>query len=327
MALDGRLLARARERLAARREANIAERDRREAEAYAAAPELRDIDADLRALVGRVVDLAGRGTPDTEGLEQIRQESLELCAKKAETLVAHGFPADYLDDIVDCPRCGDTGYAKDGSICFCLQKLYEEEVAKDLSAGMKAGEEGFADFRLDYYQGEARECMEKTLKLARAYAEGFDADSGNLLLQGGTGLGKTFLSGCIAKTVSDKGFSVVYETAQEAFAAFEEQKFSRDAETYAAASEKVKRIMDCQLLILDDLGTELTTSFTQSALYYIVNSRLTAHQQTVISTNLNDAELSERYLPQIASRIGGEYDTLLFLGEDIRAIRRRERYS
>jgi len=167
MALDGRLLARARERLAARREANIAERDRREAEAYAAAPELRDIDADLRALVGRVVDLAGRGTPDTEGLEQIRQESLELCAKKAETLTAHGFPPDYLDDIVDCPRCGDTGYAKDGSICFCLQKLYEEEVAKDLSAGMKAGEEGFADFRLDYYQGEARECMEKTLKLAR----------------------------------------------------------------------------------------------------------------------------------------------------------------
>ncbi len=85
--------------------------------------------------------------------------------------------------------------------------------------------------------------------------------------------------------------------------------------------------MACQLLILDDLGTELTTSFTQSALYYIVNSRLAAHTQTVISTNLSDGELAERYLPQIVSRIGGEYDTLLFMGEDIRAIRRRERYS
>lgn len=327
MALDGRLLARARERLAVRREANSAERDRRETEAYAAAPELRRIDAELRALVGRVVDLAGRGATDPEGLEQVRRESLELCARKAETLVAHGFAPNYLDDIVDCPRCGDTGYTKDGSVCFCLQKLYEEELAKDLSAGMRAGAENFTDFRLDYYQGEARECMELTLAAARGYAESFGANSGNLLLQGGTGLGKTFLSGCIARTVSARGFSVVYETAQEAFAAFEEQKFSRDAETYAAASEKVKRIMACQLLILDDLGTELTTSFTQSALYYIVNSRLAAHTQTVISTNLSDGELAERYLPQIVSRIGGEYDTLLFMGEDIRAIRRRERYS
>ena len=121
MALDGRLLARARERLAARREANNAERDRREAEVCAAAPEIRRIDAALRSLVGRVIDLTGQGAPDADGLERIRAESMELCARKAEMLVAHGFPADYLDDIVDCPRCGDTGYTKDGSMCFCLQ--------------------------------------------------------------------------------------------------------------------------------------------------------------------------------------------------------------
>ena len=327
MALDGRLLARARERLAARKEANTAERDRREAEVYAAIPEIRRIDAALRGLVGRVVELAGQGAPDAAGLERIRSESLDLCARKAEMLVAHGFASDYLDDIVDCPRCGDTGYTRSGGICFCLQKLYEEEKAKELSAGQAIGARSFADFRLDYYQGEARECMELTLAAARSYAEGFGPASGNLLLQGGTGLGKTLLSMCIARAVSERGFSVVYETAQEAFAAFEEQKFSRDAETYAAASEKVRRILNCDLLVLDDLGTELTTSFTQSALYNIVNSRLTAQKQTVISTNLTDAELSARYLPQIVSRVAGEYDTLLFLGEDIRAIRRRERYS
>ena len=169
--------------------------------------------------------------------------------------------------------------------------------------------------------------MELTLAAARAYAEGFGPDSANLLLQGGTGLGKTFLSGCIAKTVSDKGFSVVYLTAQEAFAAFEEQKFSRDAETYAAASEKVKRILRSQLLILDDLGTEMTTGFTQSALYNIVNTRLTERRQTIISTNLDDKALAARYLPQTISRISGEYDTLLFMGEDIRAIRRSQRYN
>jgi DNA replication protein DnaC len=169
--------------------------------------------------------------------------------------------------------------------------------------------------------------MELTLAAARAYAGGFGPDSTNLLLQGGTGLGKTLLSRCIAATVSAGGHSVVYETAQEAFGAFEEQKFSRDAETYAAASEKVKRTLHCELLILDDLGTELTTSFTQSALYNIVDSRLTAGRKTVISTNLTDAELAERYIPQIVSRIGGEYDKLPFLGRDIRAIRKEQRYG
>ena len=327
MALDGKLLARARERLAERREANAAERDRRETEAYAAAPELRRIDAELRGLLGKVIDLAGRGGDAAAGLEQVRQASLRLCAEKAETLVAHGYAADWLDDLVTCPSCRDTGYRPDGEMCFCLRKLYEEEKAKALSGALKAGEESFADFRLDYYQGEARDCMALTLNLARNYAETFGPDSGNLLLQGGTGLGKTFLSRCIARCVASKGCSVVYETAQEAFAAFEEQKFSRDAETYAAASEKVGRIMRAELLILDDLGTELTTSFTQSALYNIVNTRLTENRKTVISTNLSDEELAGRYLPQTVSRIAGEYDTLLFLGEDIRAIRKQQRYQ
>ena len=327
MTLDGRLLARARERLAQRREANLAEWERREAEAYAAAPELRHIDAQLRALIHDVIDCAGGGENAAEGLEHVRQESLRLCAEKAETLVAHGFPADYLDDLVSCTSCRDTGYRSDGEICFCLLRLYEEEKAKELTCVLKAGEESFGDFRLDYYKGKARECMEQTLCAARAYAEGFGPDTGNLLLQGSTGLGKTFLSGCIARTVSAKGCSVVYETAQEAFAAFEEQKFSRDAETYAAASEKVQRILNCELLILDDLGTELTTSFTQSALYNIINSRLSGSRKTVISTNLTDAELAARYLPQTVSRLNGEYETLLFLGEDIRAIRKAERFS
>ncbi len=327
MALDGKLLARARARLAERKETNTALRDRREAQIYAALPEVRRIDAALRGLVGEVLELVGSGADAAEGLERVRRESTELCADKAELLVKNGLPADYLDEIVSCPVCHDTGIRPDGALCDCLLRLYEEEKAKELSSVMKAGAESFADFRLDYYRGEARSCMELTLAAARAYAEGFGPDSTNLLLQGGTGLGKTFLSGCIAKVVSAKGCSVVYETAQEAFGAFEEQKFSRDAETYAAASEKVRRILNCDLLILDDLGTELTTSFTQSALYNILNSRLTARRKTIVSTNLSDAELASRYIPQIVSRIGGEFDTLLFLGEDIRAIRKEQRYG
>ena len=327
MAMDGKLLARARTRLSARRAANEAERDRREAEVYAAMPEIRQIDAQLRGLLAEVLDVTLRGDPAGAALERVQQRSEALCAEKAKRLEARGYGADYLSEIVSCPLCHDSGYREDGSICTCLLRLYEEEKARELSGLLRAGEESFADFRLDYYAGAARQCMELTLTAARAYAERFGPASTNLLLQGGTGLGKTFLSGCIARTVSAGGFSVVYETAQEAFGAFEEQKFSRDAETYAAASEKVKRILRCDLLILDDLGTELTTSFTQSALYNIINSRLTAKRKTIISTNLTDAELAERYIPQIISRIGGEFDKLPFMGRDIRAIRKEQRYQ
>ena len=325
--MDGRLLNRARARLVQQKEENTALRERREAEAYAAIPELRKIDAALRALVGEVLELTANRRMDTAAaLEQVQEKSLALCAEKAELLVEHGFPADYLDEIASCPRCHGSGYLRDGSPCSCLLALYEEEREKELSSLLRAGKDSFSDFRLDYYTGADRECMELTYKAAKGNAMNFGAASPNLLLQGGTGLGKTFLSGCIAKVVSAKGRSVVYETAQEAFGAFEEQKFSRDAETYAAASEKVKRILNCDLLILDDLGTELTTNFTQSALYNIVNTRLTAGRKTIISTNLTDGELAARYIPQIVSRIGGEFDALPFRGRDIRAIRKEQRY-
>ncbi len=327
MALDGRLLARARERLAERRALNAAELDRREAAVYAAVPEVRRIDAEMRSLLGEVLELAGRGGDAAAGLALVERKSQALLAEKAELLAARGYGADYLDEIVSCPVCRDTGYLENGEACDCLLRLYEEEKAKALSTAMRVGESSFADFRLDCYPPDDREFMELTLSAARDYAENFGPDSENLLLQGGTGLGKTLLSGCIARTVSALGRSVVYETAQEAFGAFEEQKFSRDAETYVTASEKVKRILNCDLLILDDLGTELTTGFTQSALYLIVNSRLTTHRHTVISTNLSDEELAARYIPQITSRIAGEYATLPFKGQDIRTLRKKQRYG
>ena len=327
MALDGRLLGRARARLAERKEQNAARLAARETEVYAAVPEMHRVDRALRALVGEVLDLTVNHRMDTEeALQHIEEKSSALCREKAELLTVNGFPADYLQEITGCAECRDTGYLRDGSMCGCLLELYEEERAGELAAALKAGEDGFAEFRLDYYSGTARECMELTLNTAKQYALSFGAKSPNLLLQGGTGLGKTFLSGCIAKAVSAAGHSVVYETAQEAFGAFEEQKFSRDAETYAAASEKVKRILACDLLILDDLGTELTTSFTQSALYNIINTRLTENKKTIISTNLSDEELAARYIPQIASRIGGAYDALLFMGRDIRTIKKERRY-
>lgn len=327
MAYDGKILARARERLEQRRADNAAQRAARETEACARIPELRETDAALRALLGEVVALTARGGDASAALGAVGKRSLDLCARRAELLTAHGYGADWLDEIVTCPKCSDRGYLPDGSMCDCLKALYEEERAKELAAALQLGAERFADFKLDYYTGEAREQMELTLNIARAYAVNFGPGSPNLLFQGSTGLGKTFLSGCVARVVSERGFAVAYETAQAAFAAFEEQKFSRDAEQYAAASEKVGRILSCNLLILDDLGTEMTTAFTQSALYQIIDSRLTAGKKTIVSTNLSDAELAKRYLPQTVSRLSGEFDTLLFLGRDIRAIKKELRYQ
>ena len=325
MAVDGKALSRARDRLAALRESHEALRRQRQEEVYAKAPELRRTDAALRALLGEVVR-ASVGASGGMALAEIEQRSLDLCAQKAEQLVARGFPADYLDEIVHCRRCGDSGYLPDGSMCACLRDLYEAERRAAREEALRSSAERFSDFRLDYYGAEAREVMSLTLDFCRSYAALFGPDSPNLLFQGGTGLGKTFLANCVAKVVLERGFSVCFETVLRAFEAFESQKFSRDAESYADAARHVQAIRDCDLLILDDLGTELTTNFTQSALYDILDSRLTAGKKMIFSTNLSDAELEARYMPQIISRLNGEFDTVLFKGRDIRAIRKELRY-
>ena len=135
---------------------------------------------------------------------------------------------------------------------------------------------------------------------------------------GGTGLGKTFLSGCIAREVSERGFSVVYDTAIHLFAAFEAKKFSRDIQEGQQARDDTRRYLRCDLLILDDLGSELTTPFVQSALYELINSRLLADRRTIISTNLSMEQIAGRYTPQISSRIDGLFRELTFYGDDIR---------
>ena len=328
MAIDGKLMAKARERLEQIKTENAKVQEERLLEVYTRVPEVRAADARLRAIMGELISASlKKGEAAKSEIDSLSRRSLEICGEKSEALVEAGYPFDYLDEVCSCPVCRDTGYTAKGENCACLMKLYEEEKSAYLSSIPGHEGDSFAAFSLDYYQGADRDVMEMTLGVCRSYALGFGSDSPNLLFRGGTGLGKTFLSGCVAKAVSDKGYSVVYETAGDAFAAFEDKKFSRDAATAEAAGERVRRILDCELLILDDLGTEMTTSFTHSALYNIVNSRLTAGKKTIISTNLSQNEMAERYTPQVVSRIGGEYDTVYFRGRDIRAIKKERRYN
>lgn len=330
MALDGKILAKAREQLEITKENNASEHDKRIAGVYARIPEIAHIDMRLREqmleLVGLTIKKCASMADDIETLEK---ENLELQAKKAELLVANGYPSDWLDDIYSCPKCKDTGFVG-GHICDCLMAIYNKELTKQLGVLLRSGDESFDKFELSYYDDvrdpvsgiSARDQMALVFETCREYAKSFSARSLNLLFQGGTGLGKTFLSACIARTVADKGLSVCYDTASSALDAFEAKKFARDAETAENASVKVDRMLNCDLMILDDLGTEMPTPMSISALYTLINTRLVNGKKTVISTNCSDEDLSRRYSQQICSRLDGEYFKLSFVGRDIRAIKK-----
>ncbi len=316
--MDGRLLALAREEKEEIRRRSLAEDERRRRAAYRRIPALGDIDARLGALVGEMARSAlggGRAADD------IRGESLELLARRAELLTENGYPMDWLDGAWACPKCLDTGYVE-GRMCSCLKELYEKQRAKDLSALLKLGDESFEGFDLSYYDcvPGAREQMELLLGMCRDYADKFGKSSVNLLFRGDTGLGKTYLSACIAREVSRKGYSVVYATTVEALTAYEDQKFRDDP----TAEERIRRLQSCDLLVLDDLGTEMVTEFTKSALYTLINARLLASKKTIISTNLSRADMTRLYTPQICSRLEGDFQDMPFVGRDIR-LQRKER--
>ena len=314
MALDGKLLAKAREELDNRHADNVAEHFLRQEKIYSRIPEVERIDTRLRTQMTELVGLTIRG-----GTE-LNDESMELQAKKAELLVEHGYAMDYLDDIYSCPKCRDTGYVN-GKMCSCLKALYNAEVTRELGTLLKNSDECFEKFDLSLY-GSARESMEIVFDTCREYAQSFSDRSMNLMFQGGTGLGKTFLSACIARVVAENGHSVCYDTASSALEAFETKKFSRDIQTAENAAVKVERMLDCELMILDDLGTEMPTPMAVSALYTLINTRLVNGRKTVISTNLTDAELLKRYNAQICSRLEGEFTKLPFFGSDIRLLKK-----
>lgn len=330
MSYDGKLLARARGELENTRAKNREEMQRRYAEVTARVPEIRRIDEQLRAHMVQLVRLTiGKGPDLKESLDKIREENLDLQMRRAELLTKAGYGADYLDEIVACPLCRDTGL-HEGRVCVCLEKLYNRELTRELGTLMRRGDESFDSFDLTLYPAAPdpvsglvpREVMRKVSDACRRYSENFSDASPNLLFQGGTGLGKTFLSACIARVVSGRGFSVCYDTASAALEYYERAKFSRDLPEGEAAAVRIRRMESCDLMILDDLGTEMTTPMAQSALYTLVNNRLVNGRKTIISTNLTNDELTKRYTPQIASRILGEFQCLPFVGEDIRRQKR-----
>ena len=314
------VMQRARARLAAAKADRESENQQHLALAYEKVPRLREIDRQLRMTMAMAAQAVFTQGGDVQSaMEEVKQKNLAL-QQERQQLVHLYFEEGYLDDSPICSHCGGSGYVG-ATMCECLAELCRQEQKKELTF-LNVGRETFDQFRLDYYPDQIdrqwgtniRTIMEKTYNTCRKYAYGFTEKSGNLLFSGDTGLGKTFLSACIARTVADRGYSVVYESASHLFSKLERAKFSGDEE----AREEVKKYNACDLLIIDDLGTEMPGQFVTSALYNLVNDRLLDGKPMIISTNLNTDDLGKRYSPQIASRLRGSFLRVAFLGEDIR---------
>ena len=325
MAYSNEIVRKARAELASRKADRESQTLARLHAAYAKVPRIREIDILLRKSMAVAMQTAFRkGTDAREAMEAVKQANLALQEEKQQ-LIAANFAPGWLDETPICPKCGGSGYI--GTfMCQCLRELCRQEQEKEIALLADPGQH-FGAFRLDYYSDRPdpktgispRAIMARGFDICREYAQNFSPASGNLLFNGGTGLGKTFLSACIAREVATQGYSVAYETASHLFAKLEKHRFHPDEET----AMEMKRLNDCDLMIIDDLGTELPGQFVTAALYSLLNDRLLAGKPMVVSTNLNMAEVGQRYSPQIRSRLEGSFQLLPFVGQDIRVLKNR----
>lgn len=320
------VIQRARARLAQEKADREAENRQHLAVAYQRIPRLKEIDRQLRMTLALAAQAVfSQGGDAVAAMEEAKQKNLAL-QRERDALISVSFEEGYLDDSPICDRCGGTGYIG-VTMCECLAELCRQEQKKEISV-LTGGQESFSQFRLDYYPdrydskygASPRALMESNLRVCRNFASTFSKNSESLLFVGGTGLGKTFLSACIARSVADRGFCVCYETASHLFSKLEQAKFSPNEENRRQA----EKIATCDLLIVDDLGTEMPSQFITAALYSLVNDRMIAGLPMVVSTNLTVDEMSRRYSPQIASRLHGGFHRLTFLGDDIRVLKSRE---
>lgn len=314
---------RSRRRLEERNEALRSQLNARQEEVYRQIPRVREIDGELRRTMVAAARAVLSGSDGPQAMEKVRQENQTLQAQR-EALISRRFGEGYLEDKV-CRRCGGSGYIG-AQMCDCLEAICREEQDKEASRLGDAGQK-LDSFRLDYYSdswdsaigGIPRKVMEKNWRTCVQYAQNFAKGAGNLLFNGGTGLGKTFLAVSVGKAVAAGGHTVCYEGALSLFDKLEKAKFSPTEENLRRAQE----LENCDLLILDDLGTEFSGQFVIAALYGLLNSRLLAGKPMIVTTNLTLEEIKRRYSPQIASRMEGEFTLLRFVGEDIRRLKKQ----
>ena len=295
-----------------RRKAAEAHCDRLRAEVYASVPEVRKVDI-LLAQTGAKLFVASSQGGDVEGaVAKIKEETALLRERRGELLRGAGYPEDYTDMKYRCEKCRDSGFVG-LDMCECMKSDIAEARLADSDMGPLAAVQSFDNFSLDYYSGENRRAAEYNLNALRGFAESFDAKSGeSWLLVGDTGLGKTHLSTALGVTVIRRGYDVVYKSVQGMIDDFEAEQF------HGADPDIIRKYYDCDLLIIDDLGVEMSTQFSISCIYNVINTRMNARRSCVFSTNLSQKELREKYADRITSRLFGSYKPLIFSGVDVR---------
>lgn len=299
---------------------------------YSEIPEIHEIDqtissSSLAAAKARI--LSQQPNEAASSIREIREQNQSLIRKKKDLLLQHGYAADYLELQYHCPKCQDTGYLNQEA-CSCLKQMVIDEMYEQSNLKNILEKENFDTFSLSYYSKEKVEGkdhspydnMSSILQHCIRFTEDFDTKQENILLYGETGLGKTFLSNCIAKKLLDTGHTVLYLSSNELF----EQILS----PYIMSGKKNEElsylyhyIYSCDLLILDDLGTEMTNNFTLSQLFEIINQRILSGHSTLISTNLVLPQIQERYTERIMSRLIAHYKCFYVYGDDIRYQKRR----
>lgn len=323
MGYSKEVIIRARAILAQRKADRESQYAARLAQAYQQVPRIREIDIQLRQTAAAAAQaIFTQGGDAQEAMQKVKNANLALQQERENLVQAHFAPG-YLNENPACPHCSDSGYIG-STMCRCLQQLCMQEQQKELGTAFRGGE-SFENFRLDYYstaviprvKASARSVMERNLNYCRDYASHFATGAGNLLLYGSTGLGKTHLALAIGSAVGLQGYSVCYETAISLFDKLQKARFTPNEDTVAQAD----RLENCDLLIIDDLGTEMPGQFVTAALYGLLNQRLLNGKPMIITTNLAVEETSARYSPQIASRLYGEFKRLTFLGTDIRVLK------
>ena len=298
------------------------EQDQRREEVYQKVPQIRQIEDEISSQAVRCARKLLDG--DTNAKEELKQHIEDLREQKEVLLSAFGFPADYMEMHYACPECQDTGYV-DGRKCRCFKKeeirlLYSQSNIEEVLL-----RENFDSVSYEYYddrvvipeiQMTVADYMRQVHTWCKEYVENFEKKGGNLIFTGSTGVGKTFLTNCIAKALIDQYQSVIYLSSNDLFDVFSNNKFHYDTEE--EMKDMYQYILDCDLLIIDDLGTELNNAFVSSQLFYCINERLLRKKSTIISTNLSMTMLRDTYSDRISSRIISQYSIIPLYGDDIR---------
>lgn len=299
---------------------NEEELENRKKEIYRKIPQIKKIDDYIKDLAIKSCKNLYKN-PSSNLVMDVTREIMDLKKEKERILISCGFDKDYMSIKYNCLYCKDTGFLEDGSKCSCLKKLVIDNLYKTSNLNHTLKKENFIHFDENIFSDKVyekegmspRENIKKIKEISKKFIDSFKEDNDfNLLFYGPTGQGKTFMINCIAKELLDRNFSVIYLTAYEIVELLENKRFKK------VDDKKYDLLFESNLLIVDDLGIELVSSFTNSEIFNIINTRLIRGKKTVISTNLSPKELSEIYTDRVFSRVFQKFMPLKFFGEDLR---------